>query len=371
MKISTIKEYGSTEKRVAITPDSAKKLTNLGFQVSVQKDAGLLSNFANEEYAKFAHVSNVELEILGDSDVIVKVQPPLIDNSFAEAEFAKEGSVIIGFMNPYVNSSMIEFYANKGVSLIAMEFVPRTSKAQSFDALSSQANLAGYRAVLEAAQIYSKTMPTFMTSAGTTIAAKVLVLGTGVAGLQAIATARRLGAVVSAYDVRAAAKEQVESLGAKFLHPDILSDFSGAGGYAEVVSKDFALRQEEMLHEKIDKFDIVISTAMIPGKKAPILISRSMIEKMRPGSVIVDLAASSGGNTEVTNINKITEINKVKIIGYSNYTSGISDDASKLYASNIANLIIYLFKDKTKLDLEDEIVRSMLLSHEGKILFQK
>ncbi|MDX1917093.1 MAG: NAD(P) transhydrogenase subunit alpha, partial [Rickettsiaceae bacterium] len=344
MKISTIKEYEPNETRVAITPESAKKLSNLGFSVFVQKDAGKSANFTNSEYEKYANISSVELEILGDSDIILKVQPPSTKHSFGEAEFARKGSIIIGFMNPYHNAEMIEFYANKNITLIAMDLVPRYTKAQSFDALSSQANLMGYRAVLEASYIFSRTMPMFMTSAGTTPAAKVLILGAGVAGLQAIATARRLGAIVHAYDVRIAAKEQVESLGAKFLHPDENFDFASIGGYAKEVTNHFAKRQEEMLYENISKFDIIICTAMIPGKKAPILISKKMINTMKPGSVIVDIAANSGGNTELTTLNKINEVNGVQIVGYSNYLTNIAGSASKLYANNLANLVTYLFK---------------------------
>ncbi len=370
MKIATIKEHDNSECRVSITPDSSKKLIQSGFEISVQQDIGLLANFTNEEYAKHTKLSNVELEILGDSDIITKVQPPLVNSNYAEAQFAKAGSVIIGFMNPYHNKEMIEFYSKKKVSLIAMDLVPRSTKAQSFDALSSQASLIGYRAVIDAVSIYDRAAPMMMTAAGSISAARVLVLGAGVAGLQAIATAKRLGAIVYGYDVRSAAKEQVESLGAKFMHPDVGLDFTDAGGYAKEVSSDFAKRQEEMLEDKINQFDIVITTAMIPGKKAPILLTKAIVEKMRPGSVIVDIAASSGGNCVLTEIDKIVEHSKVKILGYSNFASRIANDASKLYANNIANLILYLFKDKSIIDPSDEIAKAMLLTHDGVILFE-
>ncbi|MDX1924162.1 MAG: Re/Si-specific NAD(P)(+) transhydrogenase subunit alpha [Rickettsiaceae bacterium] len=370
MKIATIKEYEHNESRVAITPESAKKLAKAGFEVCLQKDAGAAAFFANEEYEKFAKVSSVALEILADSDIIAKVQPPAINGELYECEFAKPGSVIIGFMQPHQNKKMIEFYAKKKISLLAMDLVPRTTKAQSFDALSSQAGLMGYRAVTEAANLFSRSFSMLMTSAGTISPAKVLVVGAGVAGLAAIAAAKRLGAVVTAYDVRAASKEQVESLGAKFIHPDESLDFSTSSGYAKEVTNDFAQKQDQMFHEKIDKFDIVILTAMIPGKKAPVIITKSMVEKMPKGSVIVDLAASTGGNCELTERDKIIDFHGISIIGYSNFAGRIPHDASRLYANNIANLVQYLYKDRTSLDLDDDIVKSMLLTHDGEILFK-
>ncbi|MDX2050669.1 MAG: Re/Si-specific NAD(P)(+) transhydrogenase subunit alpha [Rickettsiaceae bacterium] len=371
MKIATIKETANYETRVSISPESSKLLRNNGFDVCIEKDAGLLSDFTNEAYLNFAHISSVPLEILADSNIITKVQPPEISGKHNESEFAKSGSIIIGFMNPYQNKEMIKFYANKKITLLAMELVPRITKAQSFDALSSQANLNGYRAVIEAASLLKSAFPMLMTAAGSITPAKVLILGAGVAGLQAIATAKRLGAIVTAYDVRAAAKEQVESLGAKFVHPDVSVDFSAKTGYASEVSGEFAARQEDMLLNIIDKFNIVITTAQIPGKKAPKLITKDMVEKMRYGSVIIDLAADSGGNCEVTSKLKIIEHKGVQVAGFSNYYNKVSNDASRLYSKNIANLILYLFKDKSELDLSDEIVKSMILTHNGEILFNE
>jgi NAD(P) transhydrogenase subunit alpha len=371
MKISTIKEKNKSENRVSITPESARLLKSAGFDVNVEKASGLKSNFRDEEYESYSKLSSVPLEILSDADIITKVQPSDKNDEFSEANFAKKGSVIIGFFNPHNNKELIEFYASKKITLLSMEQVPRTTKAQSFDALSSQANLVGYRSVIEASYLFMRAFPMLMTAAGTINPAKVLVIGAGVAGLQAIATAKRLGASVFAYDVRAAAKEQVESLGAKFIHPDESADFSGSGGYAKEVSSDFAKRQDELFENEIGKFDIVITTAMIPGKAAPVIVKNSMISKMREGSVIVDIAVNSGGNCEATKLGEIAEKNGVKIIGYENFASRIAQDASKLYAKNISNLVTYLFKGKDQLDLEDEIVKSMVLTHNGEIYFGK
>jgi len=362
MKIAAIKEKAKNEKRVAITPESARLLIKLGFEVCVEKGAGLASNFNDADYIQAgAKISSVPLEILSDADIIAKVQFSPEHETHTEKDFAKDGSIILGLLNPSNNANLVSQYKSKNIRLLSMELVPRTTLAQSFDALSSQANLVGYRAVIEASNHYGRAMPMLMTAAGTITPAKVLVLGAGVAGLQAIATAKRLGAAVSAYDVRVAAKEQVESLGAKFIHPDLNADFSGSGGYAKEVDADFAKRQEELLDQEISKFDIVITTAMIPGKKAPILITKRMVESMKTGSVIVDIAANSGGNCEYTEANQIANINGVKIIGYENFAAHIPEDASKLYAKNIANLITYLYKGKSNLDLNDDIVKAMLL----------
>jgi NAD(P) transhydrogenase subunit alpha len=371
MKISAIKETAKLETRVALTPESAKSLSNLGFKLSIEKGAGLASNYRDKDYEAYCGVSAIPLEILADSDIILKVQPSLITRELSEAEFARKGSIIIGLMNPHNNKELIEYYAKKEITLIAMELMPRTTKAQSFDVLSSQSNLIGYRAVIEGAYIFQKAFPMFMTAAGTINPAKVLVLGAGVAGLQAIATSKRLGASVFAYDVRIAAKEQVESLGAKFIHPDESADFSQNSGYASEVTPEFLKRQDEMLESEIAKFDIVITTAMIPGRKAPILITKSMVGKMREGSVIVDIASNSGGNCELTKAGDVTSANGVKIIGYENFAARIAEDASKLYAKNISNFIAYAFKDKKHLDLSDEIIKQVVLTHKGEIYFGK
>lgn len=364
MKIVAIKEKAKNEKRVAITPETTKTFVKLGFEVCIEKGAGENSNFSDEEYLiAGAKISSVPLEILSDADIIAKVQLSPENEEFTEKEFAKEGSIIIGLLNQGQNKNLSEYYNKKNIKLLAMELVPRTTKAQSFDALSSQANLVGYRAVIEGAYHYSRAFPMLMTAAGTITPAKVLILGAGVAGLQAIATAKRLGASVFAYDVRVAAKEQVESLGAKFIHPDLNADFSGNGGYAKEIDENFAKRQEELLSRELPKFDIVITTAMIPGRKAPTLLNKHIVSLMKNGSVIVDIAASSGGNCEYTELDKVANIHGVKIIGYENFASRIAEDASKLYAKNIVNLIGYIYKDRTKIDVNDEIIKSMLLTN--------
>ncbi len=370
MKISALKEKASNEKRVAITPETAKIFVKAGYEVCIEKGAGLASNYTDQEYTEAgAKISSVPLEVISDADIIAKVQFSPEHETHTEKEFAKESALIIGLLNPYSNDSLIDFYTEKKINLLSLDLVPRTTKAQSFDALSSQANLVGYRAVIEASYQYLRAFPMLMTAAGTITPAKIFVLGAGVAGLQAIATARRLGASVFGYDVRTTAKEQVESLGAKFIHPDLSADFSNAGGYATSVDSEFGKRQEAMLLEEISKFDIVISTAMIPGKKAPILITKEMIGKMKHGSIIVDIAASSGGNSEWTRMNQIVEENGVKIIGYENFASKISNDASKLYAKNIANLVTYMFAKNTKIDINDETIKPMILTYNGKRIF--
>ena len=365
MKISAIKEKAKNELRVAITPETVKTFVKMGFDVFLEKGIGSGVNYPDQLYIEAgAKLSSIPMEILSDADIIVKVQFSPDHESLTEKDFAKEGALIIGFLNPTANLELIEYYKSKKIDLLSMELVPRTTKAQSFDALSSQSNLIGYRAVIEAANIYLRAIPMFMTAAGTIAPAKVLILGAGVAGLQAIATAKRLGASVFAYDVRLAAKEQVESLGAKFLYSEIGLDFVSQGGYAKEVDGDFAKKQEEMLDREISKFDIVITTAMIPGKKAPTLITKSMVQKMKPGSVIIDIAASSGGNCEYTKLDDMVEEHGVKILGHENFASKIAEDASKLYAKNIANLVSYLSKNQTFLDMNDEIVKSMILTRE-------
>lgn len=373
MKIVALKEREKFESRVAITPETSKLFVNLGYEVVLEKDLGLESGYSNNEYIDSgAKISSIPLEILSDADIILKVKPSPLDEKFSEHEFSKENALILGLFNPHFNHEIMEHYSKKKLSVFAMEMVPRTTKAQSMDVLSSQANLAGYRAVIEAIYIYQKSLPMFMTAAGTLNPAKVLVLGAGVAGLQAIATAKRLGAIVYAYDVRAAAKEQVESLGGRFIHPSLSEDFSGDGGYAKEVDENFAKLQEKMLTEEIPKMDIVISTAQIPGRKAPILITKSMAASMNEGSIIVDLATSSGGNCEVSIADSIIKFEKVKIIGFSNIASRIAHDASKLYAKNLFNLIKYFnFIQNPTLNLEDDIVKSMLVSYQGNLLINK
>ena len=372
MKIAAIKEQAKGEYRTAITPDSAKTFIAKGYEVFVEKNIGLAANFTDADYISAgATVSAIPLEILSDADIILKVQPTPFIDEFNEIDMAKNGATIIGLLSPYTNFEYIEKSLSKKISTIAMELVPRITKAQNMDALSSQSNLAGYRAVIEASYYYDRAFPMMMTAAGTISPTKTLILGVGVAGLQAIATAKRLGSAVSAYDVRAATKEQVESLGAKFVHPnDKENDAEDKSGYAKEVSKDFALTQEKFLSGIIAGFDIVITTAQIPGKKAPLIITREMVAKMRPGSVIVDMATGSGGNVQDSSIDKIISKRGVKIIGWSNMAAKIASDSSKLYAKNLYNFVTYAVKDGV-LDFKDELVEEMLIGIDGKMINKK
>lgn len=368
MKIAVLKEKALGETRVAITPDVAKLFIRDGFEVFVEKNAGMNAGFTDNQYKDVgAIISSVPLEIVSDADIILKVQPTPLEDTINEVEFAKKGAVIVGLLSPYHNTFLPQTYAEKGLTALAMELVPRTTKAQTMDALSSQSNLAGYRAVIEAAYHFKRATPMFMTAAGTITAAKVLILGAGVAGLQAIATAKRLGAIVYAYDVRAASKEQVESVGAKFIQVENAGSFEGKGGYAGEVTKDYMKKQEEVLAEYAKKVDIIISTAQIPGKPAPRLLTKAMVASMNHGSVIVDLATSTGGNIEGSVKDQVADVGNAKIIGYSNLAMNVPYDASKLYAKNLYNFITHAFADG-KIKAEDEIVSKMLLAHKGKVM---
>ncbi|MCC2646593.1 MAG: pntA1 [Rickettsiaceae bacterium] len=374
MKIAVIKEREPEESRVALTPDVAKQYIKNNFEVWVEAGAGVEAGFTDSDYAAVGvKVSKVPLEILSDADIILKVRPTPLKEKVNETEFAKKNALVIGILNPYSNSKLLDLYKHKELSALSMELVPRTTKAQSMDVLSSQANLAGYRAVIEACNELKKALPMFMTAAGTVQPAKVLVLGAGVAGLQAIATAKRMGAVVSALDARQAAKEQVESVGGKFLSVDTTENFETKGGYAKEVSDDYKVKQQILLAEQLKIHDIVITTAQIPGKSAPQLITKSMIAAMKPGSVIVDLAASSGGNCEGTELDKVVEYKNIKLIGYGNLPSRIAYDSSRLYAKNLYNLIMYLFDNgkKKELNIDDDIAKAILITHNGKVLFNK
>ncbi len=371
MKIAAIKEREKGESRVAITPDMVKMYVRKGFRVFVERGMGTAANFTDSEYEDAgAAVSSVLLEILSDADIILKVQPtPLVDQ-FNEIDMAKTGACIIGLLSPYYNKEYLDKAAAKGLSTVAMELVPRVTKAQGMDALSSQSNLAGYRAVIEASYHFDRAFPMMMTAAGTVNPAKVLILGVGVAGLQAIATAKRLGGVVSAYDVRLAAKEQAESLGAKFVYPADLSDSEDKSGYAKEVGKDYQAIQEKFFMQIIDKFDVVITTALIPGKKAPILLTKEMVAKMKPGSVIVDLAAVAGGNVEDSSEDRVSVKKGVKIISWTNIASKIASDSSKLYAKNLYNFIDYAVQDR-KINFTDELVEEMTITHDGSVINKK
>jgi len=372
MKIAALKERAKGEYRTAITPETTRLFCQKGYSVFVEKNIGTAANYTDTEYESAgATVSAIPLEILSDADIILKVQPtPLIDQ-YNEIDMAKKGSTIIGLLSPYSNSEYLDKALSKELSAIAMELVPRITKAQNMDVLSSQSNLAGYRAVIEASYYYDRAFPMMMTAAGTVNPAKTLILGVGVAGLQAIATAKRLGSAVSAYDVRAATKEQVESLGAKFVYPsEHGNDAEDKSGYAKEVTQDFAAIQERFLSEIISKYDIVITTALIPGKKAPILLTKSMISQMKPGSVVVDMATISGGNVEDSVIDKVIAKKGVKIIGWSNMAAKIASDSSKLYAKNLYNFLNYAIKDN-KINFKDDLVEEMLIGMNGQMVNKK
>ncbi|MBL6665046.1 MAG: Re/Si-specific NAD(P)(+) transhydrogenase subunit alpha, partial [Rickettsiales bacterium] len=354
------------EKRVALTPDLVEKYIKLGFEIFVEKDAGLGSSISNKSFEESgAKIVDDINKLLSEIDIMISVQR--IDN--IDFSKAKEGMSFVSMLNPYFQKVELEKIAKEGICLFAMELLPRITRAQSMDVLSSQSNLSGYVSVLEAAYELPKAIPMMMTAAGTVTAAKFMILGAGVAGLQAIATAKRLGAVVCAFDVRAAAKEQVESLGGKFI--EVESDEKNDGVYAQEMSEEYKAKQQALLTETIKKQDVVIATALIPGKKAPTLITKEMVALMRPGSVIVDLAAVNGGNCELTKVGEITDVNGVKIIGHKNFPSIVSNDSSKLYAKNVFNFI-ELLRDKesndVNIDLEDEIIKATLISQDRKIV---
>jgi NAD(P) transhydrogenase subunit alpha len=370
MRIAVPRERRPQERRVAASPDTVKRLVGMGHEVIIETGAGSGAAFPDAAYtASGARIAGDEREALSSADIILKVQRP----EPAEIGIMKRGAVLIAMLAPLQNPAEVKAYADAGLTAFAMELVPRITRAQSMDVLSSQANLAGYRAVLEASVAFGRAFPMMMTAAGTIAPARVLVMGAGVAGLQAIATARRLGAIVSATDVRLAAKEQVESLGATFLAVDLeaMKQMETAGGYAKEMGEDFARRQREHVTEALKKIDIVICTALIPGRKAPILITKAMVEVMRPGSVLVDLATEQGGNVEGSKPDEeVTTANGATILGHVNLPSHIAVDASQLYAKNLlAFLALIIDKDKAlKIDTADEIVKASLLTRDGAVV---
>ena len=376
MKISILKERRNNEPRVATTPEVVKKLVEMGFDVFVEKGAGELSSFSDAAYkAAGAKISANAKDALSKAEIILKVCPPLAKGEGAvdEVSHLAKDSVLISMLQPYTNEDGIKKYAASGITAISLEMIPRISRAQSMDVLSSQANLGGYRAVIDAASEYGRAFPMMMTAAGTVPPAKVLVVGAGVAGLQAIATAKRLGAVVYAFDVRPEVKEQVESLGGKFVEvaDESVTDSKKTGGYAKEMSKDYKKRQAEKMASVVAESDIVITTALIPGKPAPRLIDSAMIKKMKQGSVLLDMAVETGGNIEGSKLEKVVENNGVKIIGYSNLPGRLAAEASTLYARNILNLLKLIWDPENKklnIDFNDEIISSSVLTSGGKIV---
>jgi NAD(P) transhydrogenase subunit alpha len=367
-RAAVTKERRSGETRVALTPDAVKKLIGLGLSVVVETGAGAGASAPDADYlAAGALIAPDLASSLDGADVLLKVRGPVAE----EIAALRPGTVVIGLFNPYQDRPLVDALAARGASAFAMEFVPRITRAQVMDALSSQANLAGYRAVIEAAEAYGRAMPMMMTAAGTVAPAKVFVMGAGVAGLQAIATARRLGAVVTATDVRPAAKEQVESLGAKFVavEDEEFKAAETAAGYAKEMSADYRTKQAALVTDHIRKQDIVITTALIPGRPAPRLVSAEQVASMKSGSVIVDLAVEQGGNVEGARADEIVDVNGVKIVGIANLPGRIAADASALYARNLlAFLSLMVAKDGTLTpDLDDEILAASRITHAGAV----
>jgi proton-translocating NAD(P)+ transhydrogenase subunit alpha len=366
MVISVPKETAERERRVALVPEVIPTLIKLGLDVIVQPAAGLAAGFADSSYAEKG--ARIEPNVFDKVDILLKVQPPTVD----EIEKIKEGTTLIGFLQPYTNIAGIQALASRHVTAFSMELMPRIARAQPMDSLSSMSTVSGYKAVLIAANHLPKFFPLLMTAAGTITPARVFVIGAGVAGLQAIATAKRLGAVVEAYDTRPAAKEQVESLGAKFAHVDL--EAKGAEdqrGYARTQSEEFYSRQQQMMREYVTAADVVIATALVPGERAPVLITEEMIRGMRSGSVIVDLAAEQGGNCALTQPDQETVKHNVLIIGPTNLPSTLPLHASQLYAKNVTNFLKHLLKDGAiHIDLNDELTRGPLITRQGKILHE-
>ena len=367
MKVAVTTETDPGEPRVAATPETVKKLIGLGAEVAVEPNAGVKSGILDADYANAG--AKVASDAASGADIVLKVRRP----SASELAGYKKGAVVVAIMDPYGNETALEQMAAAGVVAFAMELMPRITRAQSMDVLSSQANLAGYRAVIDAAEEYGRALPMMMTAAGTVPAAKVFIMGVGVAGLQAIATARRLGAIVTATDVRPATKEQVESLGAKFLavEDEEFKNAQTAGGYAKEMSKEYQAKQAALVAEHIKKQDIVITTALIPGRPAPKLINKDMVASMRPGSVIIDLAVERGGNVEGAKPGEVALVGSVKIVGHLNVAGRLPASASALYAKNLLTFLETLIDKKEKklaINWDDEIVKGTALTRDGAVV---
>ena len=369
MKIGIIKERREGEKRVAASADTVKKYIQLGADVAIESGAGLSAAVTDDAYsAAGAKIVKTAKEAIGDADVVLKVRKPTQD----EIPLLKKGALLISLMEPHKDKAIVEGIAKQGVRAFALELVPRITRAQSMDVLSSQSNLAGYKAVLDAAAVFGRAFPMMMTAAGTVPPARVLVMGAGVAGLQAIATARRLGAIVSATDVRPAAKEQVESLGGTFVavEDEEFKQAETAGGYAKEMSDEYKKKQAALIAETIAKQDIVITTALIPGRPAPVLVTEEMVKTMKPGSVIVDLAVEQGGNCPLSKPGEVVEAHGVTLVGHLNVASRVAVDASALYAKNLLNFLTPLIDKESKsikINEEDEIIKASTITKDGEI----
>jgi H+-translocating NAD(P) transhydrogenase subunit alpha len=366
LKIAVPKETKPFEKRVALSPDVVKSLIKAGFECHIETGAGLNSYFSDEVYKNAgANIEADKNQLYKEADVVLRVNAPQTD----EIKLMKNGAVLISFLYAYTNPELVEACNQKNISSFAMDAVPRISRAQKMDALSSQANLGGYKSVLLGANALGKIFPLMMTAAGTITPSKVLIFGAGVAGLQAVATAKRLGAVVEVTDVRKETKEQVESLGGRFLEVKSDEEVKVEGGYATEVSQEYLQKQKELIQKHIAEADIVITTALVMGKKAPVLVSEEMVKSMKMGSVIVDMAVESGGNCALSEANKTVVKHGVTIIGESNLPSLLPVNASELYAKNISTLLLHLAgKDGFKWEMEEEITKGSVITHKGQLL---
>jgi H+-translocating NAD(P) transhydrogenase subunit alpha len=367
MKIAVAKEIDPAEPRVAASPDTVKKFKALGVDVAIEPGAGIKSGLPDSEFT--AAGATVSADALNGADIVIKVKRP----EASELGRYKRGGLVIAIMDPYGNDAALKAMADAGISAFAMELMPRITRAQAMDVLSSQANLAGYRAVIEAAGAFGRAFPMMMTAAGTVPATKVFVMGVGVAGLQAIATARRMGAIVTATDVRPATKEQVESLGAKFLavEDEEFKNAQTAGGYAKEMSKEYQVKQAALTADHIKKQDVVITTALIPGRPAPKLVSGEMVKSMKPGSVLIDLAVERGGNVEGARPGEVVEIDGVKIVGYTNVAGRVAASASALYARNLFSFIETMIDKANKtlaVNWDDELVKATALTKDGAVI---
>lgn len=369
MIIAIPKEIQTGENRVACTPDVASKLIKLGYEVHIQKDAGLSAGFKDEQYEKAGAkiVENVE-QLFSSADIVLKVQKP----DEAEIKKLKKGTLLISFIYALHYPNLAKICAENGIDLIAMEMIPRTTLAQKMDALSSQANIAGYKSVILAANHLGKIFPLMMTAAGTISPAKVVIMGAGVAGLQALGTAKRLGAVVEVSDIRPSAKEEVQSLGGKFIEVETTENMQDERGYAKEASEEFLRKQKELIFKHVTEADIVITTALVPGKKAPVLVTEEMVKNMKPGSVVLDMAVEFGGNCEISEAGKTVKKYDVTIIGEPNLPSLVPTHASEMYAKNLLALIQHIGKNgQIELKLDDEIVKGCLVSRNGEVINER
>ncbi len=379
MQIGIIKERRLDEKRVAATPDTVKKFIAMGLKVNIEKGAGITAAITDQEYENAgASILDDAQRVLENADIVLKINKPIgpkdkNGSKLDEVKLLKSGSILVSLMEPYKDGDLIGLIAKQNITCFALELIPRITRAQTMDVLSSQSNLAGYKAVIEASTTYGKAFPMMMTAAGTVPPAKCLVMGAGVAGLQAIATARRLGAVVSASDVRPAAKENVESLGAKFIavEDEEFKQAETSGGYAKEMSDEYKKKQTELIAATVAKQDIIICTALIPGKPAPVLLTPEMVDTMKPGSVIVDLAVEQGGNCPLSEPNKVVDRSGVQIIGCTNLASRVAIDASALFAKNLLNFVTPLInslENKIEINMQDEIIVGSMITKDGKIV---